>query len=464
MGIKLAVVGTGLWGRRLIPLFKVHPLVDEIALCDLDAAKLQAAAAEFGIPKTYPSLDAVCASDVDGVVLVTQHWMHAPQAIQVLKAGKHVYSSAPAGITVEEIRELVRTVEQTGLVYVMGETSYYYSWVAYCRQRYEAGEMGEVIHTQTDYFHDLEHGLRDVFRERGGERWREVAVIPPMYYLTHNTSQILAITGAHFTHVSCQGFEDRAGDGVFQASVNRWGNRFSNQSALFRMSDGSSSRANVYWRVGHPSMTKLSVFGTEASFEYSLADATWADRAGTTSLMHLMRPGFVKPRWVGSGWSRPSWLRRPKWLPSSIKPRKGVTTDQGTFLDVTPLQPIELLPKEYAGLHDMGGEWGTNYFMCNEFVRACALGEEPPNNVWMAARYTVPGIVAHESAVRGGELLAIPDFGDPPTVALEQAPAAPRGTTVAGPGGRQSASILVRAPVTHDATPLTNGHVKETQR
>ena len=92
-----------------------------------------------------------------------------------------------------------------------------------------------------------------------------------------------------------------------------------------------------------------------------------------------------------------------------------MTTDQGVFLDVTPLQPIELLPKEYAGLQNMGGEWGTNYFMVNEFIRACALDEPPPNNVWMAARYTVPGIVAHESAVKGGELLPVPDFGDPPT-------------------------------------------------
>lgn len=464
MGIKLAVVGTGLWGRRLIPLFKVHPLVDEIALCDLDAAKLQAAATEFGISRTYPSLDAVCESDVDAVVLVTQHWMHAPQAIQVLNAGKHVYSSAPAGITVEEIGELVRTVERTGLVYVMGETSYYYSWVAYCRQRYEAGELGEVIHTQTDYFHDLEHGLRDVFRERGGEHWRELAVIPPMYYLTHNTSQILAITGAHFTHVSCQGFEDRAGDGVFEASVNRWGNPFSNQSALFRMSDGSSSRANVYWRVGHPSMTKLSIFGTEASFEYSCADATWADRAGVTSLMHLMRPGFVKPRWVGSGWSRPSWLRRPRWLPASIKPRRGVSTEQGTFLDVTSLQPIELLPKEYAGLRDMGGEWGTNYFMCNEFVRACALGEPPPNNVWMAARYTVPGIVAHESAMRGGELLQIPDFGDPPTAAIEQAPPTTWSASPGSHAGERHENGLAHTPSVREVVTVADERMTRTPR
>jgi hypothetical protein len=33
--------------------------------------------------------------------------------------------------------------------------------------------------------------------------------------------------------------------------------------------------------------------------------------------------------------------------------------------------------------------------------------------VWAAARYNLPGIIAHESALREGELLSIPDLGDP---------------------------------------------------
>jgi len=127
MGIKLVVVGTGLWGRRLIPLFKLHPGVDEIALCDLDPLKLERASKEFGIPRTFPSLEAALQSDYEAVALVTQHWLHAAQAVEALRAGKHVYSSAPAGIDVDEIESLVRTVEETGLTYVMGETSYYYS-------------------------------------------------------------------------------------------------------------------------------------------------------------------------------------------------------------------------------------------------------------------------------------------------------------------------------------------------
>jgi hypothetical protein len=35
-------------------------------------------------------------------------------------------------------------------------------------------------------------------------------------------------------------------------------------------------------------------------------------------------------------------------------------------------------------------------------------------NVWEAVRATAPGLVAHQSAMRGGERLSVPDWGDPP--------------------------------------------------
>jgi hypothetical protein len=69
-------------------------------------------------------------------------------------------------------------------------------------------------------------------------------------------------------------------------------------------------------------------------------------------------------------------------------------------------------PREFDGAWN--GHLGSHQFLVDDFVRACAEGRQPPNNVWLAARYAVPGIVAHESAARGGALLDVPDFGDPP--------------------------------------------------
>ena len=86
MGISVAMVGTGAFAQGFIPLFKAHPLVERIALCDLDAEKLEDNKARHGIAESFPSLDEVCASDFDAAVIITQPWLHGPQAVQALRA------------------------------------------------------------------------------------------------------------------------------------------------------------------------------------------------------------------------------------------------------------------------------------------------------------------------------------------------------------------------------------------
>lgn len=395
MGIKVGIVGVGAFAQCFIPLFKAHPLVDEVVLCDLDAKKLRENAEKHGIPKTCPSLDELCGTDVDAVAIITQNWIHAPQAIQALRAGKHVYSAVPTGITVEEVAELVETVERTGLVYILGETSYYYPATLYCREQHRKGAFGHIVYGESEYYHDWDHGLYDVMKWRGGDRWLEFAGGPPMHYPTHSTSMIMSVTGAYATHVSCQGFVDRKDDGIYRAEANRWGNVFSNESALLRMSDGSICRINEFRRIGHPGCVRMSLFGTEGSFEQNAAGSIWLtkDRQKSVRLDDLLACKGVPAKRTDGGMAQ-------------------VTSEDGTHRDVCSLHPVERLPKEFIGKPN--GHCGSHQFLVDDFVKACVQRAIPPNNVWAAARYALPGIVAHESAKRGGELLPVPDFGDPP--------------------------------------------------
>jgi predicted dehydrogenase len=380
VGIKIGMVGVGAFAQSFIPLFKAHPLVDCVVLCDLDADKLQRNAAQHNIPDTCPSLDALCQTDVDAVAIITQHWMHAPQAVQALRAGKHVYSAVPAGVTADEVFALVRAVEETGRIYMMGETSYYYPNVIYCREQYAKGAFGRVVYAEAEYLHDWDHGLYDVAKWRGGERWMELAGGPPMHYPTHSVSQIVSVTGAYMTHVSCQGFVDQHEDGIYQADANIWHNTFSNESALFRMSDGSAARINEFRRVGHPGGERMSMWGTQGSFELNAAGAAWVTKE-----------------------------RGPVQRLDEIMDLKGVSVDGGTFAGVSSAHPVQRLPREFIGLPN--GHWGSHQFLVDDFVTACVTGQHPPVDVWQAARYTLPGIIAHESAVRGGELLDVPFVG-----------------------------------------------------
>ena len=61
-----------------------------------------------------------------------------------------------------------------------------------------------------------------------------------------------------------------------------------------------------------------------------------------------------------------------------------------------------------------GGHGGSHAYLVHEFVDAVAHGRQPAITVWDAARYTAAGAVAHKSALAGGTLLDVPDWGDPP--------------------------------------------------
>jgi len=54
----------------------------------------------------------------------------------------------------------------------------------------------------------------------------------------------------------------------------------------------------------------------------------------------------------------------------------------------------------------------NNHDFSDDFVRAVQSGIHPPISVWEAAKYAAPGIIAHASAERNGEMLPVPDFGD----------------------------------------------------
>ena len=83
------------------------------------------------------------------------------------------------------------------------------------------------------------------------------------------------------------------------------------------------------------------------------------------------------------------------------------------FFFTSPVQPVERLPEEFAELKN--GHNGTHHFLIDDFCRAYETGKLSPTNIWAVARYNIPGLVAHESALNGGIPMEVPDLGDPPT-------------------------------------------------
>ncbi|HEV2123925.1 MAG TPA: Gfo/Idh/MocA family oxidoreductase, partial [Chloroflexota bacterium] len=71
MGLKIGVCGAGLFANSFIPLFKAHPVVEEVCLAEVLPERREEQAARHGIRRTFASLDELCQSDVDAVALFT---------------------------------------------------------------------------------------------------------------------------------------------------------------------------------------------------------------------------------------------------------------------------------------------------------------------------------------------------------------------------------------------------------
>ena len=156
------------------------------------------------------------------------------------------------------------------------------------------------------------------------------------------------------------------------------------ETMLCRMSDGSVSRFNEFRRIGHPGTVRLSLFGTRGSYEQHTGSKVWVTR-DPKELQDVTDHLAIQD------------------LPAG---------DAGTYTGVSRVHPVDRLPRSFVGMPN--DHLGSHQFLVDDFVRSCITGIQPPNNVWQAARYLLPGLVGHESAMRGGVMMEVPDLGAPP--------------------------------------------------
>lgn len=398
MGIRLGLVGLGAFGSSFAPLFKSHPMVDRIALCDSEPDRLAAFADRDSfqdklIPGgVYETIDDIRDADLDALVIITQPWFHAEQAVAAMEAGKHVYSAVPivnlpdGDEILDWCERLIDTSKRTGRFYMLGETTFYRPEAMYCRRKAAEGAFGDFVYAEGEYLHDVDHGLREVKARREGSKtgraWLERArryaergiLDGPMHYPTHSTAGPVCVMGAHAVKVTAYPFYGTSGE--------EWhGGGPSNETALFKMSNGAAVRINEYREIGHQSRETFRVYGTQGSFE----NDRWCDKSSSTPLT-------------------PEEMRDP--LPPDV---------EAAFADeLTRGLPENARLSAQERKDFLGGHGGSHAYLVHEFVSAVAEERQPAINIWEAARYMIMGVMAHKSALADGETLDVPDFGDAP--------------------------------------------------
>ena len=121
----VAVIGCGNFAKGFVPLFKAHPYVEKVYVCDLIEEKVKKYSEDFDVEIIDTFEDALANPEIDCIANFTQRHLHGDIVLRSLRAGKHVYSAVPMASKVEECQEIVEEVKRTGLIYMMGETCYY---------------------------------------------------------------------------------------------------------------------------------------------------------------------------------------------------------------------------------------------------------------------------------------------------------------------------------------------------
>jgi predicted dehydrogenase len=346
--IRAGIVGYGVCQFGAAFGFQDHPNVEVVAVSDLFPDRCAALAKACRCARTYPSLEELVKDDsIEAVFVATDAPSHARHCIEVLKHGKHVASAVPAVFgSLEEGERLFQAVRNSGRKYMMFETSCFHEDLFAMRQIYQAGGLGKLVYSEGEYYHYMETPI-DSYKG-----WR--VGLPPQWYPTHSNAYYVGVTGGSFTEVSCIGMPSRIVH--LQPKNNPYRNAFGTEVALFRTSEGGTSRMAVSW-----------------------------DTPGAGGEMGRIRGQR------GSFYGKYEGLE--KSLPNTKRP---------------PLPP---------GV-SRGGHGGSHGYLTNEFVTAILQNRQPLVDVAMALNMTLSGIVAHQSALKDGELMKIPrykkmsDFGN----------------------------------------------------
>ncbi|TWU34395.1 Gfo/Idh/MocA family protein [Novipirellula artificiosorum] len=170
--------------------------------------------------------------------------------------------------------------------------------------------------------------------------------LPPQWYPTHSNAYYVGVTGNSFTEVSCMGIPSTRE--AFQPQNNRYRNPLGTEVALFRTNEGGMARMAVSWDTPGYGGEKGRVRGEKGSLE------------GQYQGLEKALPDLARP----------------------------------------PLPP---------GV-SAGGHGGSHGHLTEEFVTAILKNRKPLVDITSALNMTVAGVVAHQSALKDGELMKIPQF------------------------------------------------------
>jgi predicted dehydrogenase len=152
--LGVGIAGTGFIGPAHLEALRRNN-VNVIGLAESSAELAEEKASQLGLPKGYPSYEAMLDDPaIDVVHLATPNYLHHPQAKAALLAGKHVICEKPLAMNSQQSGELVRLAKETGKVNAVNFNIRFYPLAQQARHMVRSGELGDLFILQGSYLQD----------------------------------------------------------------------------------------------------------------------------------------------------------------------------------------------------------------------------------------------------------------------------------------------------------------------
>ena len=334
------------------------------AFYDLVEENARRAAAAFDGACTFTDLEAFLDSGIDACVICSPVGCHVEQAIPCLERDIHVLSEVPAAGTLEDGRLLVEAASRSSAHYMLAENYCYYDEIELVKRMVEAGRFGQVYFAEGAYTHDCKFLWRN---EDGSLTWRGEGFAN--VYCTHSLGPLLYILQDRVKSVSCLANPSE----LYDPEIHWQGNHL----MLMR----TEKERTVLVRVDHLSSREWDVY-------YSLQGNRGAYKGDR--FFPFVHNSAV---WLADDHETCKWQRLWDYAEQYIPDR---------------LRETERLGEKAK----QGGHGNTEYWMLKDFLESVQKGTTSPIDVHVAMDYTVPGIVAAQSAEQEGTTLPVPDSRD----------------------------------------------------
>ena len=377
--VNIAVVGLG-FGEDFLPIYAAHPDVGAIGIVDPSEARLRDVGERHGIVDRYTSYEAMLADERwDAVHIVAPVAFHVDYSLKALRAGKHCACAVPMGLENDELAAVVDAERVSGKRYMMMETSVYGREYRYVARLLQEGRLGTLTAYRGFHIQNL---------DGYPAYWQGY---PPMKYLTHALSPLLALTGATVRDVVCYGSSRLTTD-----RLGPFGNPFPVEVGLFRLS-GSDVIGEItmsFFQTARTYTEGFAVYGDAMSIE-------WPNEVDGPLTVHELLP--LDPDQPDAG------LRGRRSQTSRVEPAD--ETDELPEQLRRFVRPYVL--EAAAGgpaITKLAEHGGSHPFLVHEFISAAVEDRPAAIDAPTAAAWTAPGIIAHASALVHGERVPVPAY------------------------------------------------------